>query len=124
MLIYDYLPIFLMVFVAAAFAGGTVLMSFLFGPRQEKSGKLDPYECGMPPVGTPRERFNVKFFLVAMVFVIFDIEIVFLFLWSVIFKDLGWFGLAEMGVFLFILVLALVYVWKKGVLEWALKAEL
>ncbi len=123
MLLYDYLPIFIMLAVAVAFAGGTVLMSFLFGPRQDKSSKLDTYECGMPPVGNPRERFNVKFFLVAMVFVIFDIEVVFLFLWAVIFKGLGWFGVAEMGFFLFILVLALIYVWQKGVLEWASKTK-
>ena len=121
MLLDDYLPIFLMSLLAVGFSAGTVLMSFLVGPRQEKSGKLDTYECGMPPVGTPRERFNVKFFLVAMVFVIFDIEVVFLFLWAVIFQRLGWFGLMEMGVFLAVLVLALVYVCEKGVLEWASK---
>jgi len=120
-LLDDYLPIFLMSLLAVGFSAGTVLMSFLVGPRQEKSGKLDTYECGMPPVGTPRERFNVKFFLVAMVFVIFDIEVVFLFLWAVIFQRLGWFGLMEMGVFLAVLVLALVYVCEKGVLEWASK---
>ncbi len=123
MLLFDYIPILFMAMMALAFAGGTVLFSFLIGPRIDKSNKLDPYECGMPPVGTPLERFNVKFFLVAMVFVIFDIEVVFLFLWAVIFKDLGWFGLFEMGVFIAVLVLALAYVWKKGVLEWASKAD-
>lgn len=117
----DYLPIILMAMVALAFAGGNILMSFLIGPRKDSPEKLDPYECGMPPVGNPKERFNVKFFLVAMVFVIFDIEIVFLFLWAVIFKPLGLFGLLEMAVFLGILILALAYVWEKGVLEWASK---
>jgi len=120
-LLQDYLPILLMTCVAVGFAGVTVLLSFLIGPRQDKSGKLDTYECGMPPVGNPRERFNVKFFLVAMVFVIFDIEIVFLLLWAVIFRALGWFGVFEMGVFLAVLALALAYVWEKGVLEWASK---
>lgn len=123
MLLFDYIPILFMAMMALAFAGGTILFSFLIGPRIDKSNKLDPYECGMPPIGTPLERFNVKFFLVAMVFVIFDIEVVFLFLWAVIFKDLGWFGLFEMGAFIAVLVLALAYVWKKGVLEWASKAD-
>ncbi|MDX9752909.1 MAG: NADH-quinone oxidoreductase subunit A [bacterium] len=119
----EYIPVLLMACLALAFALGNVMMSFLLGPRKDGPGKLDPYECGMPPVGNPKERFNVKFFLVAMVFVIFDIEIVFLFLWAVIFKPLGLFGLVEMAVFLGILVLALVYVWEKGVLEWASKKE-
>lgn len=118
MLLHDYIPILLMAGLAAVFAGGTVILSFLIGPRVSKGDKLDPYECGMPPIGNPHERFNVKFFLTAMVFVIFDIEIVFLFLWAVIFKQLGWFGIVEMAVFIGILVLALAYVWKKGVLEW------
>ncbi len=123
MLLLDYLPILLMAMLAIAFVGGTVLFSFLIGPRIDKSEKLDPYECGMPPVGSARERFNVKFFLVAMVFVIFDIEVVFLFLWAVIFKDLGLLGLFEMGLFIAVLVLALAYVWKKGVLEWGQKTS-
>lgn len=119
----DYIPVLLMASLALAFALGNVVMSFLLGPRKYGAEKLDPYECGVPPVGNPKERFNVKFFLVAMVFVIFDIEIVFLFLWAVIFKPLGIFGLVEMSVFLGILVLALVYVWEKGVLEWASKKK-
>lgn len=123
MLLNDYIPILIMAGLAIAFAGGTVIASFLTGPRISQGDKLDPYECGMPPVGNPRERFNVKFFLVGMVFVIFDIEIVFLFLWAVIFRRLGWFGILEMLIFVGILVLALAYVWKKGVLEWASKTN-
>lgn len=123
MLLFDYIPIMFMAALALSFVIGTVLFSFLFGPRKDKSEKLDPYECGMPPVGNPLERFNVKYFLVAMVFVIFDIEIVFLFLWAVIFKQLGIFGIIEMGLFIGVLVLALAYVWQKGVLEWASKAD-
>jgi NADH-quinone oxidoreductase subunit A len=117
----DYIPIVLMAMLSIAFAAGNIITSFLFGPRVDSHAKLDPYECGMAPIGNPRERFNVKFFLVAMVFVIFDIETVFLFLWAVIFKKLGLFGLVEMAVFLGILMLALAYVWEKGVLEWASK---
>lgn len=123
MLFQNYIPILLIAGLAIAFAGGTIIASFLLGPRTSKGDQLDPYECGMPPIGNPRERFNVKFFLVAMVFVIFDIEIVFLFLWAVIFKRLGWFGMLEMAVFIGILVFALAYVWKKGVLEWASKTN-
>ncbi|MBN2328505.1 MAG: NADH-quinone oxidoreductase subunit A [Candidatus Omnitrophica bacterium] len=118
-MLHDYIPILILAGLAAAFAIGTVLLSFLIGPRKSGDGKLDPYECGMPPEGDPRERFNVKFFLVAMVFVIFDIEIVFLFLWAVIFQQLGVYGLLEMAVFIGILIMAFAYVWKKGVLEWA-----
>lgn len=124
MLLLDYIPILLMVALGIGFAVMNGTMSFLIGPRKDVKEKLEPYECGMPPVGTPRERFNVKFFLVAMVFVIFDIEVVFLFLWAVVFKQLGWIGLVEMGLFIGVLVLALAYVWKKGVLEWASKANL
>lgn len=123
MLLYDYIPILLMTGVAIAFAVGNVLASFLIGPRVDKPEKLDPYECGMPPIGNPREPFNVKFFLVAMLFVIFDIEIVFLVLWAVVFKELSLYGLAVMGFFLAILVVSLVYELKKGVLEWASKAR-
>jgi NADH-quinone oxidoreductase subunit A len=119
----QYTPILLMAMLALAFAGGNILMSFLIGPRKDSPRKLDPYECGMPPIGDPKERFKVKFFLVAMVFVIFDIEVVFLFLWAVVFKQLGLFGFLEMAVFLGILVLALAYVWEKGVLEWASKND-
>ncbi|MBD3265138.1 NADH-quinone oxidoreductase subunit A [bacterium] len=123
-MIQQYIPVLLLAMLALAFAVGNVLLSFLFGPRKDSKEKLDPYECGMPPIGNPRERFNVKFFLVAMVFVIFDIEIVFLFLWAAVFQDLGIFGLIEMAVFLGVLVLALAYVWEKGVLEWASKKDL
>ena len=123
MLLQNYIPIFLMAGLAIAFAGGTVLSSFLLGPRKSQGEQLDPYECGMPPVGNPHERFNVQYFQVAMVFVIFDIEIVFLFLWAVIFKRLGWFGIVEMAVFIGILLIALAYVWKKGVLEWGSKTN-
>lgn len=121
MLLYDYIPIMLMALLACGFAGGTILFSFLVGPRKDDPRKLDPYECGMPPIGNPRERFNVKFFLVAMLFVIFDIEIVFLVLWALVFKELHVYGLLVAGFFLAILLVSLVYELKKGVLEWASK---
>ena len=80
--------------------------------------KLAPYECGCEPVGSARERFSIKFYLIAMLFILFDIEAVFLYPWAVLFKRLGVFGLMEMGVFIAILFVGYVYVWKKGALEW------
>lgn len=118
-MLQEYLPILLIFFVGFAFAGGTALLSYLVGPHNNDPSKLDTYECGMPPIGSPKERFTIRFFLVAVLFVIFDIEVVFLMMWAVVFKQLGWFGLISMSVFLLILVFSLVYEWKKGVLEWA-----
>ena len=122
-MLLDYLPVFLMVAFGLAFALGTGILSYVVGPRKESSSKNDTYECGMPPVGNARERFNVKFFLVAMVFVIFDIEVVFVFLWAVVFQQLGLYGILVMGIFLALLVLSLIYEVKKGVLEWASKTK-
>lgn len=113
-----YLPILLFVVAALLVAGGMVLLSSVVGPRRPFAEKLEPYECGMAPVGMARERFSVKFYLVAMLFIIFDIEIIFLFPWGVIYKELGWFGFFEMGGFVLVLVLGLAYVWRKGGLEW------
>lgn len=114
----EYLPILLLVIVALLFAGGSVLLSSLMGPRRATPVKLEPYECGIPPVGLARDRFSIKFYLVAVLFIIFDIEIIFLFPWAVIFQDLGWFGFFEMAAFVLVLGLGLAYVWLKGALEW------
>lgn len=117
-MLIEYLPILLFFVAAVVFAGGSVLLSSLVGPRRPDRVKLEPYECGIAPVGLARERFSVKFYLVAMLFIVFDIEIIFLVPWAVIYRDLGWFGFLEMGAFLLVLVLGLVYVWRKGGLEW------
>lgn len=122
-MLQEYLPILLIFFVGFAFAGGTALASYLIGPRNNDPKKLDTYECGMPPIGSPKERFTIRFFLVAVLFVIFDIEVVFLMMWAVVFKQLGLYGLLAMSVFLVILVVSLIYEWKKGVLEWASKTN-
>jgi len=90
----------------------------LLAPRNPAPEKLEPYECGAPPLGSAHQRLPVKFYLVAVLFLLFDIETVFLFPWSVLFRKLGLFGLVEMGIFLGVLVLGLVYVWRKGALEW------
>jgi NADH-quinone oxidoreductase subunit A len=114
----SYLPILVLIAIALMFALGSVIFSFLIGPKKPSAVKLAPYECGMPLVGTARQRFSVKFYIVAMLFILFDIETVFLYPWAVVFKDLGMFGFVEMGVFILILLVGYVYVWKKGALEW------
>jgi NADH-quinone oxidoreductase subunit A len=104
--------------VAIGFAVFTLVASHYLGRRVYDPAKQLPYECGITPVGSARERFHARFYLVAMLFIVFDIEIVFLYPWAVVFKQLALFGLIEMGVFLLILILGFAYVWGKGALEW------
>lgn len=108
----------MMVVVATAFALGSILASYYLGRRINDPAKLMPYECGITPVGNARERFHTRFYLVAMLFIVFDIETVFLYPWAVVYKQLAIFGLIEMAVFIAILLAGLVYVWGKGALEW------
>jgi NADH-quinone oxidoreductase subunit A len=103
---------------AGALVGTFAVLGKLLGPRRTTPLKSDPFECGNPASGTARERFPVRFYLTAILFIVFDVEIVFLYPWAVVFRRLGWFGFAEMLVFIAVLALALVYVWKKGALEW------
>ena len=115
-----YLPILFLVILATGFAVVSILVASRLSPRRWSTAKLQPYESGIvPEEGVERERFQVKFYLVAMLFIIFDIETVFLYPWAVAYSELGLFGLAEMGVFIAILLAAYVYVWRKGGLEWA-----
>lgn len=119
----SYLPILIILGIGIVFSGAFIFLSSLIGPKKPKKSKLDPYECGMPPVGDPRQRFSVKFFLVAIIFILFDIEAVFLYPWAVLFKSFkesgqGLFIFWEMVAFLLILVLGLFYVWKRKALEW------
>jgi NADH-quinone oxidoreductase subunit A len=113
-----FIPILMMVIVALGFAGGTLLASHYLGRRVNDPAKAAPYECGVTPVGTARERFHTRFYLVAMLFIVFDIETVFIYPWAVVYKQLAIFGLIEMAVFVAILLAGLVYVWGKGALEW------
>jgi NADH-quinone oxidoreductase subunit A len=113
-----YLPILFLVVIAILFGCGSLIFSSLIGQKKSTPVKLQPYECGCEPVGTARERFSIKFYLIAMLFILFDIECVFLYPWAIIFKKLGMFGLMEMGVFIVILFVGYIYVWKKGALEW------
>jgi NADH-quinone oxidoreductase subunit A len=114
-----FLPILIMIGLGAGFAGGSVLLSQFLGPSRPSPEKSAPYECGMPPVGNARERQSVKFYLVAMIFLLFDIEIAFLFPWAVAFRDLGMVGFWQMFTFLSLLVTGYIYVWRKGVFDWS-----
>jgi len=113
-----YLPILMLVLVAIGFGLVSLVMSSLIGQKKITPVKLQPYECGCEPVGTARERFSIKFYLIAMLFILFDIEAVFLYPWAILYKKLGLFGLVEMGLFIVILFVGYIYVWKKGALEW------
>ncbi len=117
-MLMEYLPIFIFFIVAVGFALVTILLSAVFGKRKTTPQKMIPYECGMDPIGAARRPFSVKFYIIAMLFIIFDIEAVFLYPWAVVFRDLKIFGLVEMAVFIAILLVGFVYVWKKGALEW------
>ncbi len=116
-----YLPILFLVILSTLFAVASMVVASKLSPRRWTPAKLLPYECGIVPGNTGREseRFPVKFYLVAMLFIIFDIETVFLYPWAVAYKELKLFGLIEMAVFIVILLAAYVYVWKRGALEWA-----
>lgn len=114
----SYLPIFLFLVVNVAVAALIIMLSTLLAKMRPTAQKLLPYECGMDPFGSARKRFSVKFFVIAMLFIIFDIEAVFLYPWAVVFKDLRFFGLMEMVIFIAILLLGLFYAWRKGALEW------
>jgi NADH-quinone oxidoreductase subunit A len=113
-----YLPIIVLLGVAIAFGLGSIILSSLIGEKKITPVKVAPYECGIDPVGTARERFSIKFYLIAMLFILFDIEAVFLYPWAILYKKLGLFGLMEMGLFIVILFVGYIYVWKKGALEW------
>ena len=124
----DYLPILLMFVVAAGFAVGNVLLSQLVGQRKQTRTKLMPYECGKDPVGSARERFSVKFYLIAMIFILFDIEVIFLIPWAVIFKSFAARGYAtlvyvEMMMFVVLLLVGYIYVVKKGAFDWGERAR-
>ena len=113
-----YLPILVLLGISLAFALGSLIFSGLIGMKKPTAVKLAPYECGMPPIGSARERFPIKFYIIAMLFIVFDIETVFMYPWAVVFRQLGMFGFVEMGVFIAILVVGYAYVWRKGALEW------
>ena len=113
-----WLSILIMIGLGAGFALVSVLLSNVLGPSKPTPEKLAPYECGMPAVGDARERQSVKFYLVAMIFLLFDIEVAFLYPWAVSLRDLGWSGFFQIVTFFLILLVGFVYVWRKGILDW------
>ncbi len=121
----NYLPLLIHFMVAGALAGGMVLISWVIGQRKPTRAKMAPYECGMDPIGDARGRFSVKFYMVAMLFILFDVEAVFLYPWAIILKDLaihkqGLFAISEMFVYIGIVLVGFFYIWKKGALDWGL----
>ena len=113
-----WFSILIMIGLGAAFAVGSIILSGLLGPRKPTPEKEAPYECGMPAVGDARERQSVKFYLVAMIFLLFDIEVAFLYPWAMALRSLGWSGFVQVVLFMLLLLGGYVYVWRKGVLDW------
>lgn len=114
----EYVPILIMLALSTALAVIALFLPALLGPRRPTPTKLAPYESGMRPFSLPRHRFPVHYYMVAILFVLFDIEVLFLYPWAVLIRQLRWFGIVEMGVFLGILLVGFIYAWRKGALDW------
>ena len=115
----QWFPVVLQTVLAAVIAAALVALSYAIGHRVKNKVKDAPYECGMAPTGDARQRFSVKFYLVAMLFILFDIEAIFLYPWAVVFKQLKMFGFVEMLLFVVLILAGFFFIWKKGVLDWA-----
>src|SRR5690242_6128598 len=115
----SFWPILLMLGLGAGFAAGNVLLSQFLGPSKPSPEKSAPYECGMPPVGDARERQSVKFYLVAMIFLLFDIEVAFLYPWAIAFRELGVVAYWQIVTFFGLLLTGYIYVWRKGAFDWS-----
>jgi len=115
---HPYLPLVVMFAIAAVVVLALLLIASKVGPKSTNPAKAQPFESGNPPKGDARMRFSVRFYLIAMLFLIFDLEVVFLYPWAIYFRQLGMFGLVQMVIFLVILTIGYVYVWKKGALDW------
>src|SRR6266566_757045 len=118
-----YFPVLIQVLIAAGLASVLILASTVLGKRARSPLKDTPYESGMAPVGSARERFSVKFYLVGMIFILFDIEAVFLYPWAVVYRELKMFALSEMFVFVALILIGYFYVWKKGALDWSVSKK-
>ena len=117
---FEYIPVLAMFALAALVPCIFLAVSALFGPRRPSVVKEQPFECGNVSSGSAWGRFSVKFYLTAILFIVFDVEVVFLYPWALLFRRLGVFGFVEMMIFIFVLTLGLVYVWRKGALEWSM----
>jgi NADH-quinone oxidoreductase subunit A len=118
-IIEAYFPVLLQVVLAAVIAAALITLGVALGNRVKNKVKDTPYECGIPPTGNARERFSVKFYLVAMLFILFDIEAIFLYPWAVVYRELKLFAFFEMLVFIVLVLAGFFYIWKKGVFNWA-----
>lgn len=116
----DYLPVLILGIAALIFAAGAIILSRLLGPKKPSEAKLAPYECGIESPGVPKERFAIRFYLIAMLFILFDIEIIFMYPWAIAFNNMGAriFLLAEVIIFIVILLVGYIYAWRKGALDW------
>lgn len=114
----NYLPILIFMIIGCGLGMIVPMLGYLLGPKRPDPAKLSPYECGFDAFSDARLPFDVRYYLVAILFIIFDLETAFLVPWAVVFRKLGWFGLASMGIFLGLLVIGFIYEWKKGALEW------
>ncbi len=115
---HDFVPVVITFVVVGGFAAFALIVTHLLGPKRYSPEKHDTYECGIDYRGDSRARFPVKFYLIAVLFVLFDLEVVFMYPWAVNFRYLGLFGFVTMGIFLLLLTVGLLYEWKKGALEW------
>ena len=114
----EYLPTLLFLIVATGIGIVLIVVGNVLGPKRPSADKLAPYECGFSAFENARMPFDVRYYLIAILFIVFDLEIAFVFPWALVFRELGVFGLVEMGIFLGLLVIGFVYVWKRGALEW------
>ncbi len=114
----NYLPIIFQMIVALGFVTVTMVVTHLVGPKRKTSDKLIPFESGIESVGNARQPFSIKYFLVAILFVLFDVEVIFMYPWAVNFRDFGWDGVIEMFIFMGTLLLGFIYILKKGALDW------
>ena len=117
-MLQEFLPIVVLLVIATGLSGIVVLLGHLFGPRRPTVRKSMPYESGMRPIGPGMRRMPVRFYLLAVLFILFDIEVVFLLPWAVVLRELKLFGLIEMVIFIVILLVGYIYAWRKGALEW------
>lgn len=115
-----YFPVLVMALIAAVMAASLTILSSVLGKRSKSPQKDTPYECGMAPTGDAKDRFSIKFYLVAMIFILLDIEAVFLYPWAVVYRQLKWFAFFEMLLFIALVLVGYIYVWKKGALDWAI----
>lgn len=118
MVLNQYIPVLFLIGIGVFFAVFAVVASRLLGPRRDNPVKASPYECGMITLGPTHQAIPIKYYIIAMLFLVFDLEVVFLYPWAVVFRKLGVFGFVEMMIFIVILLIGFIYVWKKGALEW------